>query len=466
MKLKKFKAPNTFVIIFSLIVITAVLTWVIPGGEYQRKEFEGRKVVVNNSFNYVKSNPQGIDDILMAPIRGFVDASLIIGLVFIVGGAFGVFRKTEAVDSLIFSIAKAHKKSGFLRVALIPVIMIIFSLAGAVFGMSEEVIPFILIFVPLSLILGYDTIVGVAMPFVGAGAGFAGAFFNPFTIGIAQEISGLPLFSGLVYRIIVWFVVTAVAIVFVLVYAKKIKKDPAKSITYESDLKKRESLDFDKIKDHEGIATRHKFVLITFLAGLAVLIFGVLKYKWFIEELAAVFFATGIAVGIVGKLSASEITKSFLDGAKDLVATALVIGLARGILIISQDGKIIDTILSYLSTPISSLHPVISSQAMFIVQTFINFFVPSGSGQAVLTMPIMAPLSDLVGVTRQTAVLAFQFGDGFSNMIIPTSAVTMGVLALAEIPWEKWAKWILPLEILFLIVGLVLLIPPFLISWN
>jgi uncharacterized ion transporter superfamily protein YfcC len=465
MKLKKIKAPNTFIIIFSLIVITAGLTWIIPGGEYQRREFEGRKAVVNGSFKYVEGNPQGIDDIFMAPIKGFVDASLIIGLVFIVGGAFGVFKKTEAIDSLIYWIAKAHQKSSFLRMALIPVVMIIFSLAGAVFGMSEEVIPFILIFIPLSLILGYDSIVGVAMPFVGAGAGFAGAFFNPFTIGIAQEISGLTLFSGLTYRIIVWLIVTTVAITFVLFYAKKIKKNPAKSPTYESDIKKRESLDLSKVKNHKGIETRHKLVLVTFIAGIAVLIFGVLKYKWFIEELAAVFFATGIAVGIVGKLSVGEITKSFIDGAKDLIATALIIGLARGILIISQDGKIIDTILNYLSAPISYLHPIVSSQAMFLVQTFINFFVPSGSGQAVLTMPIMAPLSDLVGVSRQTAVLAFQFGDGFSNMIIPTSAVTMGVLSLSEIPWEKWAKWILPLELLFFIVGLLLLVPPFFMNW-
>jgi uncharacterized ion transporter superfamily protein YfcC len=466
MKIAKFKAPNTFLIISSLIVITAVLTWFIPGGEYEREIINGRKVVVNDSFQFTESNPQGFDDILMSPIRGFVDASLIIGLVFLVGGAFGVFRKTEAVDSLIMWIAKLHKRSGILRIAIIPLIMILFSLAGAVFGMSEEVIPFILIFIPLSLALGYDSIVGVAMPFVGAGAGFAGAFFNPFTLGIAQEIAGIPLFSGLLYRIFVWFLITSIAIVFVFYYARRIKKYPEKSPTFESDKIKREKLTHTNIDEHKGINIRHKFVLLTFLAGIGVLIFGVLEYQWFIEELAAVFLATGIAVGIVGRLSVNEITKSFIDGAKDLIATALVIALARGILIISQDGKIIDTILNYLSSPISSLHPIVSSQTMFIVQTFINFFVPSGSGQAVLTMPIMAPLADLVGVTRQTAVLAFQFGDGFSNMIIPTSAVTMGVLALAEIPWEKWARWILPLEGIFVLAGLLLLVPPYFINWQ
>lgn len=466
MNLKKIKIPNTFIIIFSLLIVTAFLTWILPSGEYQRIEVNGKNIVVNDSFKFVEGNPQGIGDILMAPIRGFVDASLIIGLVFIVGGAFAVFQKTEAVDSVILGIAKAHNKSKMVRLLLIPIFMTIFSLGGAIFGMSEEVIPFILVFVPLALALGYDTITGIAIPFIGAGAGFAGAFLNPFTVGIAQEISGLPLFSGLVYRVIVWSVVTASSIIFVLVYAKKIKKNPEKSISFKQDIEKRKELNIARVHSFEGLSSRHKLVIITFIAGLAVLIFGVLEYHWFIEELAAVFLITGIAVGLAGGLNLNEITDSFIKGAKDLVATALIIGLARGILILSRDGKIIDSILYTLSAPISGFHPIVSSQAMFIVQTVINFFVPSGSGQAVLTMPIMAPLSDLVNVTRQTAVLAFQFGDGFSNMIIPTSAVTMGVLSLAEIPWEKWARWVLPLEIIFLIVGLILLIPPFFLNWQ
>jgi uncharacterized ion transporter superfamily protein YfcC len=466
MKLSKIKIPNTFTIIFLLLIITAVMTWIIPGGDYQTKIVNGREEVINGTFHFVPSNPQGIADILKAPIQGFVDASLIIGLVLIVGGAFSVFQKTQAVDSAILGIANAYQKSRAVRIMLIPVFMTIFSLAGAIFGMSEEVIPFILIFVPLALTLGYDTITGVAIPFVAAGAGFAGAFLNPFTVGIAQNIAGLPLFSGMIYRFIVWLITTTVAISFVMFYAKKIKKNPEKSVTYKKDIEKKKNIDLSKVHKFDGLSVRHKVVLFVFLAGLAVLIFGVLNYGWFIEELAAVFLITGIAVGIAGKLSAGEITDSFIKGAKDLIGTALIIGLARGILILSRNGKIIDTILFEMSAPISSLNPVISSQAMFMVQTFINFFVPSGSGQAVLTMPIMSPLSDLVGVSRQTAVLAFQMGDGFSNMIIPTSAVTIGVLTLADVPWEKWAKWILPLEVIFLLLGLLLLIPPNLIGWH
>ena len=465
MKLSKLKAPNTFFIIFILIIIVAAFTWIIPAGEFDRKDIDGRSIVVNDSYHKVERNRQGIDDILMAPINGFIEASLIIGFVLIVGGAFGVFQKTEAVDSAIMAIAKAHSKSAAVRKLLIPIFMTIFSLAGAVFGMSEEIIPFILIFVPMALMLGYDSITGVAIPFVGAGAGFAGAFINPFTLGIAQGISELPLLSGIEYRVICWLIITAIAIIFVQMYANKIKHKPEFSIMYEHDSQKRKNIQLDQVTNFAGIDRTHKFVLFTFLAGLIVLVFGVLVYEWFIKEICAVFVLTGILVGIIGRLSIKEITESFVQGAKDLIGTAIIIALARGILVVSTDGRIIDTILYALSSPIDSLHPVISGQAMFVTQSLLNFFVPSGSGQAALTMPIMAPLGDLVGVTRQTAVLAFQFGDGFTNLIIPTSAVTMGVLTLAEIPWEKWARWMLPLQIIFIITGLILLIPPYFLNW-
>ncbi len=466
MKLKSLKAPNTYAIIFSLVILTAVLTWIIPAGQFEREVVNNREVVQNDSFHTVESNPQSIGDILMSPIRGFVEAALIVGFVLIVGGAFGVFQKTEAVDSGIKAIAKAYERSTLVRKLLIPIFMMIFSTAGAVFGMSEEIIPFILVFVPMALMLGYDSITGVAIPFVGAGVGFAGAYLNPFTVGIAQGIAGLPLFSGIEYRIFVWIILSSVAIFFVFRYASKIKNNPELSPVYNADLEKRKSLHITNLSEFKGIDRHHKIVLATFLSGLLVLVFGVLKFEWFIEEISAVFLITGLAVGFIGKLSINEITDSFIKGAKDLVGTAIVIALARGILVIATDGKIIDTILFGLSSGIDEFHPVFSAQAMFAVQTVINFFVPSGSGQAALTMPIMAPLGELVGVSRQVAVLAFQFGDGFSNLIIPTSAVTMGVLTLAEIPWEKWARWILPLEIILFVAGLLLLIPPFLINWQ
>ncbi|MBU0474749.1 MAG: TIGR00366 family protein [Bacteroidetes bacterium] len=465
MKQIKHWTPNTYFIISSIIIVVALLSWIIPAGEYNRMIIDGKNIVIPESFHYVESNPQSIADILRAPIKGFVEATLIIGFVLFVGGIFGILHKTEAIDSMIKSIAKAHRKSDLIKKMLIPIFMIIFSLAGAVFGMSEEIIPFILIFVPLALALGYDSVIGVAIPFVGAGVGFAGAFLNPFTIGIAQGIADVPLFSGIEYRIIVWFIVTSVAIIYVSIYAKKIKNNPQMSITYKKDLELIKQLNLDEIEDYKGMNFSHKAVVVSFISGLLVLVWGVINLGWFIEEISAVFLTIGIVVAISGKLSIDETTNSFVAGAKDLVGTALIIAFARGILIVSVEGKIIDTILYHMSSAVNNLHPIVASQTMFLVQTFMNFFVPSGSGQAALTMPIMAPLCDLVGVSRQTAVLAYQFGDGFTNMIIPTSAVTMGVLALADIPWQKWAKWILPLEIVLFLIGLLLLIPPFFMNW-
>lgn len=460
------KSPNTYFILFSIIILVAAMTWIIPGGKYDRTITNGRETLLPESFHLVSAQPQGVEKVFLAPIRGFVDGAMIIGLILIVGGAFAVFQKTGAIDAAILTIARAHKKSGLVRMLLIPILMIMFSLAGAVFGMSEEVIPFILIFIPMALILGYDSITGLAIPFIGAGAGFAGAFLNPFTIGIAQGVADLPLFSGMAYRLIVWVAVTTLAVVFVSIYAARVKKNPQKSPVFDSDQVKRKQLHVENHQEQEKLTRQHLVVLLTFLAGILVLIVGVLQFSWYIEEIAAIFLVSGIAVGIVARLSITDVTDAFISGARDLVGTALVVALARGILIVAQDGLIIDTILNSLSSLIDKFHPVVSAQSMLIVQTIINFFIPSGSGQAALTMPIMAPLADLAGVGRQTAVLAFQFGDGFSNMIIPTSAVTMGVLTLADIPWQKWARWILPLEFLFLVLGFLLLIPPILFNWQ
>ncbi|NQV42475.1 MAG: putative basic amino acid antiporter YfcC [Candidatus Marinimicrobia bacterium] len=459
------KSPNTFVILFTILILIAGLTWIIPGGVFETNVVNGRSEVIPGTYHEIDNHPQGFGAVLMAPIRGFVDAALIIGFVLLVGGVFGILQRTGAITAGISTLARAHDRSKIIRALIIPIFMTIFSLAGAVFGMSEEIIPFIIIFIPLALKIGYDSMIGVAIPFLGAGVGFAGAFLNPFTIGIAQGIAEVPLFSGLGYRFLLWAVSTALAIFYVMRYANRIKKDPTLSLTYEDDHAKRTQYLSTDGDGEISLTREHKRALLVFIAGILVLVWGVLAQQWYIEEIAGLFLITGILVGIVGRLSVDDLTTSFASGAKDLVMTALIIGLARGILIIAKDGQIIDTMLNALSSMITNFHPVVSAQFMFITQTVINFFVPSGSGQAALTMPVMAPLSDLVGVSRQTAVLAYQMGDGFGNMIIPTSAVTMGVLTLADIPWERWAKWLLPLEMMFIILGFLFLIPPHFMGW-
>jgi uncharacterized ion transporter superfamily protein YfcC len=426
----------------------------------------GREVVVPNSFKYVDSHPQGIFDLFISPLKGFVEAALIIGFVLIVGGAFNVLAKTDAINSFINKLARAYKTSKLLQNLFIPVLMLMFSLGGATFGMNEEIIPFVLIIVPICLALGYDSMVGVAIPLVGAHIGFASAFLNPFNVGIAQGIAEVPLFSGIGYRVICWAISTTAAIIFLMWYVKRLKKNPHISPMYKEDEERRKNEHFDVIYNNDNhFSIRHKAVLITFVLSLVLLVVGVVELKWYIEEISALFFIMGILVGIIGGLKSDDLIKAFVDGAKDLVGTALIIALARATVVLSKDANIIDTILYGLSPYIESSSPIFASQKMFIVQSIINFFVHSGTGQAALTMPIMAPLSDLVGVTRQTAILAFQLGE-YTNIIIPTSAVTMGALSMARVPWDKWAKWVLPLMIILFLLGFILLIPPNLIGWH
>ena len=459
MRSLKIRLPHTLVLIYAMVILTVVATWIVPGGQYQRVEKDGRTVPVAGTFAFTSRSPQGLGALFVSPVKGFIDAAAIIAVVFVVGGAFSVIQKTGAVMTFIHNLALRFGRSRALRVLLIPVTMIVFSLGGAVFGMCEETMPFVLIFVPLALSLGYDSIVGVAIPFVGAASGFAGAFFNPFTVGIAQGIAGLPIYSGIGYRVIIWALGTAIAIFVVVRYAARVQKNPRRSPTYEDDLERREKLQINlSPTEMVRLTSAHKRVLVLFLAGMALLVFGILRFKWYINEIAGLFLALGVLSGFVGSLKPDEMARSFVDGAKDMVNAALIIGCARAILVVATDGKILDTTLYAMSRAISHVHPILSAQMMFISQCVINFFVHSGTAQAALTMPIMAPLGELVGITRQTSVVAFQLAE-YINPILPTSGVTMGVLGLAQLRWEKWAKWLLPLVVIWVIFGLIALIP-------
>jgi uncharacterized ion transporter superfamily protein YfcC len=455
---KQIRFPDTVLIIMSIMVVFVILTWMIPAGEFQRVELNGRQVVVPGTYQEVDANPQGIADFLRAPIKGFIGASEIIAFVLLVGGAFTMLTRTGAVSAGIHSLIRSSQKNKRLKVWLIPITMTLFSLGGATFGMSEEVLVFVLVTIPLALALGYDAIVGVAISFVGAGAGFAGAFLNPFTVGVAQGIAEIPQFSGIGYRLIVWVVLTLISILFVMRYAKRIEKDPSKSLLHTD-------------KDHAPLAaqanvsiaqfeTRHSMILILLLIMMAVMVYGVINEDWYIQEITALFLGLGIGAAVIGKLKASEAVEAFKDGVKDMMMPALIIGLAKGLIVIATDGHIIDTILSGLAGSAEGLPKALAVEVIFIFQTGLNFFIPSGSGQAALTMPLMAPLSDLLEVERQVAVLAFQLGDGISNLIIPTSSVTMGVIGIAKIRYDIWLRWMMPLFIILTIAAMILLILP------
>ena len=329
----KLKFPNTFVLLFGLLVLIAAATWLVPGGQYNTHMVDGKKLIDPASFHYVAANPQGPVALMTAPIKGFVEAGLIIGFVLIVGGAFAVLQKTEAIDSMIKSVARAHTRSAFVRVAIIPVFVTLFSLGGATFGMAEEAIPFVLIFIPLALALKYDSVVGVSIPFIGSQVGFASAFLNPFNVGVAQGIAGVPLFSGIGYRLVVWAIATTVTIAFLMWYAARIKRTPSLSPTFEMDQLKRAHLNTAEFDNFAGMTANHKLVLAIFVAALGVMIFGVIKFNWYIEEIAALFLVMALLVGAVGRLGADDFVAAFMQGARDLVSTALVIALAKATVI-------------------------------------------------------------------------------------------------------------------------------------
>ena len=527
--LKNKKIPHTYVIIFYIIILSAVMTWIIPGGEYVETIVEKDGIEKTElTFKYVDSHAQTWQ-VFAALFKGFVKQSGIIVFILMIGGAFWIMNHSRAIDVGIFSFLKfterLERNAFFKKVGVdnfvMVLIMLMFSAFGAIFGMSEETIAFIIILVPLAISMGYDSITGVCLVFVAAGLGFAGAILNPFTIGIAQGIAELPLFSGIEYRFFCWLVINLIGIIFILRYAHKVKRNPKASPVYKEDeyWRKKENQDIKSIVYKTPISgwitygiilaaliifsilfpmtemkvgnsstsipmipisvvlfaitgiftlrkSVHFFVLSLLLYTIYFLIVGVMGYSWYIMKIATLFFAMGVFSGIAMNYSPNKITDLFLSGVKDILSAAVIVGLAGGIIVILEDGKVIDTILYGLSRSMNEMGNIASVGIMYVIQTIINIVIPSGSAKAALTMPIMAPFSDLIGISRQATVMAFQFGDGFTNMITPTSGVLIAVLGVARIPYEKWVKWILPFMIVLMILGFLLLIPTVTMQLN
>ncbi|PID94480.1 MAG: short-chain fatty acid transporter [Bacteroidetes bacterium] len=522
-KRKKRQIPHTYVVVFGVILLSALLTWFVPGGEYVVKSVQNAEgVEVEQAvFQYVDAQPQTWQ-VFGAMFKGFEKQAGIIIFIFIIGGAFGILNASKAIDVGIMSFLRWTRKLERFRVIrfigvdniILTLVYALFSTFGAVFGMSEETIAFIIIIIPLAISMGYDSIVGVNMVFVAAGLGFAGAILNPFTIGIAQGLAGLPLFSGIEYRLFMWIVLTVVGLLWLLVYARKVKRNPRRSLVYEDDAYWRArgeaqgqetayytpraawityffilvclllfsyyyTITVMKIGNSEwsgpiipiatglfailGFVALRKsvhFYILTLLAmTILFLVVGVMGYGWYIMKIAALFLALGIFSGMAKGESANMITKLFLEGSKDILSAALIVGLAGGIVVILEDGRVIDTLLHGMAQSMQNVGQIGAVGVMYVIQTVINIAIPSGSAKAAITMPVMAPFSDLIGLSRQATVVAFQLGDGFTNMITPTSGVLMGVLGVAKIPYEKWVRWIGPFMVLLIVLGFLLLIP-------
>ena len=495
--MSKLKAPNTFVIIFAVILFCAVTTWFVPGAQPQTWQ------------------------VFSAIYKGFTQQAGIIAFVLIVGGAFWVVNSTKAVDEGILKfISHTSRLERFSLVRklgvgniVIALIMLLFGLFGAVFGMSEETIIFVAVSIPLAKSLGYDEFVGVCMVYVAAHVGFAGAMLNPFTIGIAQEMAGLQLFSGIEYRTLCWLILMAVTIAFVLWYASRTRKPllsvSSSDLKLDSDVNSAESsvkqdpvrawichaaliaalVAFSIFYASECMITLGQntfsmpwllwiltglfaisgvfmilksvrlYILDLLIFTVLFLVTGVMGYGWYLTEICALFMALAVAAGISAGYSADKTAKEFVAGAKDIFSAALIIGLAAGIIVILKDGDVIDPLLASLSEGLDGSGRVGAIAGMYGIQTFINLFIPSASAKAAVTMPIMAPFADMIEVSRQATVLAFQFGDGFTNMITPCSGVLMAVLSVAKIPYATWFRFVWKFVLLLVVIGLLLLIP-------
>lgn len=443
--------PHTYAFLFSVLLIAWISTYFITPGEFQR-EFNketNQTAVVEGTYRIVDSNPTHIFDVYKAIPLGMEDAANIIFYIFIVGGVFGIIRTTGVIEAGIDQLMA--RMEGRERL-LVPGFMLLFSIGGFSFGMAEETIIFVPIGIAIARAAGFDAVTGTAMITLGVASGFIGGMMNPFTVGVAQEIAEVPLFSGLTFRLCVYIVILLLGIWYVSRYAFKVKKDPSKSVIFDIEKKGVGPASVPPISD------RHYLVFSVVGTGLVINMYGVMKWEWFLTELTASFIIMGVIAGVVGKLSFYQIFDSFVDGAKAMTFGALMVGFARAIVIVLEEGNVIDTIIYSLAQLIQALPQTYTAVGMFFMQSLLNFFIPTGPAQAATTMPVMVPVSDLTGVSRQVAVLAFQYGDAITNSIIPTSSALMGYLAVAGIPYERWVRFVWKLVLGWMVIAVIALI--------
>jgi len=432
----RLRVPHTWALLFGLVALAAAATWVLPAGEFERREVGGRALVDAESFRPLPRTPAGFDDLLLAFPRGLAETAPIVFFIFLIGGAFGVLGATGALEAAIAGVVSAARGRAGL---VLPSLTLLFALGGGSIGMAEETLPFLPGLVLLARRLGYDEVIGGAIALAGAGAGFAGAFLNPFTVGVAQGIAGLPLFSGLGFRLGVWASLSLATCLYLL-WAARGHRLPADAVGVAAQA--------------EPMGPRRALVLAALGATLALVVVGSLRWGWGLVELSGLFLALGVVAGAVGGLGVDRTAESFVAGAQSLAGAALVVGLARGILVVLDGARTTDAVLHELAQHVRGLPAGATVIGLYAVQVALNVVVPSGSGQAALSIPILAPLGDLVGVTRQTSVLAYQFGDGFSNVVTPTSGYFMAGLALIGVSWTRWMRFMLPLFGIWLLLGL------------
>ncbi len=458
------KFPSAYTILFGLIIVVAIATWFVPAGEYTRElnEALGREVPVPGTYQQVESNPQGFVDVVLAPIAGFFDpdsyearAIDVALFVLIIGGFLGIVTKTGAIDA---GIGRAMKRLEGREKWMIPILMALFAAGGTIYGMAEESLAFYTLIIPVMIAARYDAVVGVAIIMLGAGVGTLGSTINPFATVIASNAAGVPFTDGIVLRFVILILCWLACVLYVMRYAERVRQNPERSIVADRRVSNEEHfLKGRSDADTMEFTLPRKIILLIFGLSFAVMIWGVSVGGWWMAEMSGLFIVASIVVGVIGRMSEEDFTNTFVDGARDLLGVALVIGIARGIVVVMDAGKMTDTILFAAEGAVTGLSAVGFINTMFGLQVVLSFFVPSSSGLAVLTMPIMAPLADFAGVSRDLVVTAYQSASGFLNLVNPTFAVVMGGLALGRVPYERWLRFMWPLMVILAVIIIVLI---------
>lgn len=443
------RVPHVYTIIFALMVIFAALTWVVPSGSFERQDVDGRQVTVAGTYEPVEKSfideetgdevelGQGVFDVLLAPTRGIQEAVDVVAFILIVGGSFQVITKTGAITGGMGRVVRRFKDRDIL---IIPIAMCLFALGGSTFGMAEETLPFFAIFMPIMMAMGFDSMTAFMIVFVGARIGYIGSTINPFNVLIAQGILGIQGNPQLWLRCVAWVVLTAAAIAWVVMYARRVKRDPASSITYEDDKAKRVEFSAGEGALDAEFTGRQKGVLAVFIAGMVLIIWGLVTQGWYMDEISAIFLAMGLLSGIIAGFSQQEIAQEFVAGIADFAFSAIVVGLARGILVIATDGMIIDTILNALANGLAGIPSVLFTTLLYGVENVLAVLVPSSSGLAALTAPIFGPLTELMGLNPEAAVSALSMGSATMSLICPTSAILVAGLGVCKIQLGQWWK--------------------------
>lgn len=442
----KFKTPHTYALLMFVVGLAWLLTYIIPAGEYTREKKGGQTLVVSGTYHTVDSAHLNFLEIFRSIPEGLISGGEIVFYIFLVGGAFGIIHKTGAFENGVNKAMRSLGKANFL---MIPLTMTVFSILGFTIGLAEETIIFVPIGIIIARTLGYDALTGAAMVILGAASGFSGGMLNPFTVGVAQTVAELPMFSGWGLRTIIYLFILTAAISTVMLYARKVKKDKTKSIVYHLE---QEEGHADQEVEYQHFSKRQAFSLLIIVATILFNVFGIFMFDWTFNEMSANFLLSGIVAGLVSGLGMNGTFDALIEGMQNILFGAMIVGFAKGIVVILENGKIIDTIVHGMTTLLSNVPASLVIIAMFILQFLLNFFIPSGSGQALTTMPLMVPISDLLHINRQLTVLAFQYGDSISNILFPTSAILMGALAVGRISYTEWIKFVWKLILLWVII--------------